>query len=261
MTARKHSPLMDHITLDHGPLDILSSALQSGSELAQERGIELSFETLDTLLDVNRLHAATWLPITPTYDPRFWRGDEENAFSIVGRNESGEIVATQALRVFDWPNTDFGREAEALRIFYLDPARDARPGEACEVTARATFHVSGRVALSGGIWIRPDYRGRRLTGLLVRMGRAYAIAKYNIEWNTAVMTEAVYAAGLSRQVGHTGVDQWLLWRNSRLADFVRLHFMWMSVPELIADLDASLGRERRNTVRPETDVVVHKRRA
>jgi hypothetical protein len=252
---------LDDIVLDYGPIKTLSESLLTGYELALQRGIRLSFESLDTLLDVNKLHADTWLPITPTYDARFWAGDEENAFAIVGRNDSGEIVATQAVRVFDWSSkTSFGQEAEALRIFYLDPDRHALPGESCEVTAKAAHLVTGRVALSGGIWFRPDYRGRRLTGLMVRMGRAYAVGAYDIRWNTAVMTESVYARGLSRQVGHTSVDQWLEWRNSRLGEHVRLHFMWMSVPEVLADLDAALGSVDERALRPERDAWVDQRR-
>jgi len=262
MTTHNHRPLLDDIVLDYGPLPILSSALLTGYELARQRGIQLSFESLDTLLDVNKLHADTWLPITPTYDPRFWRGDQENAFCIVGRNESGEIVATQALRVFDWtPATSFGKEAQGLRIFYLDPGRDALAGESCEVTAQSTFRINGRVALSGGIWFRPDYRGRRLTGLMVRMGRAYAIGKFGIQWNTAVMTQQVHAKGLSRQVGHTHVDQWLEWRNSRLGEHVRLHVMAMTVPEVLADLEATLAGDAEAVRPPERDVGVDEGRA
>jgi len=265
MTVNFGRPLLDEIVLDHGPLERLSRCLLAGDALARQHGISLSFESLDTLLEVNERHRDSWLPITPTYDPRVWRGDEHNAFAIVGRDTAGDIVTTHATRVFHWSSdTNFGNEANALRIFYRNPETDANPGEGCHVTAQSAFKVTGRVALGGGIWIRPDFRGSRLTQIMGRMGRAYVIGKYDITHHTAVMTETVYNRGLWRISGYPRVDHWLEWRNSRLAENVRLGFLEATIPEILDDIEATLvgGADRRDGTSPAAQRdsgIVHRR--
>jgi hypothetical protein len=196
--------------------------------------LTLSFENLERVAEVNKRNRDSWLPLFPTYDPEFWKGAEDKAFSIVGRNDDGEIVATQALRVFEWPETSFGAEAESLRLLYRDPKVHALAGESCVVTAKKAWRLSGRVTFSGGIWFRPDFRGRKLTGIMVRLGRAYAIAHHDITHNTAMMSETVFNKGLYKEVGYSNFDEWVEMRGSRLGTF-RLKLMWMDVPELLDD--------------------------
>jgi hypothetical protein len=54
-----------------------------------------------------------------------------------------------------------------------------RPGERCLVTAPATRRIRGRVVFSGAAWYRPDYRGRGLSAILPRVGKAYALARWS----------------------------------------------------------------------------------
>jgi len=255
MSVKFGRPLLDEVVLDYGPLERLSRCLIAGDAIARQHGITLSFETLETVVEINRRNGDSWLPITPTYDPSVWRGDDHNAFAIVGRDSAGEIVTTHATRVFHWStDTNFGAEANALRIFYRNPEADANSGESCHVTAPSAYKVTGRVALGGGIWIRPDFRGSRLTQLMGRMGRAYVIGKYDITHHTAVMTETVFNRGLWRISGYSRIDHWMDWRHSRLAERVRLCFLEMTIPETLDDLEATLigSVDRRSATSPVT---------
>ncbi len=232
---RTRPSFLDEIVIDHGPEQLLTSIFLRGDFEARSRGLRLTFENLATLAEVNRNNKESWLPLFPSFDPNFWQGDEHNAFAIVGRNQMGDVVATQALRVFHWNDTNFARETEALRLLYLRPESHQLDGERWTVTARHARTISGRVALSGGIWFRPDYRGRYLTGLMVRLGRAYAIARYDIDTLTAVMSESVFGKGLWKQVGHRHFDEWVEMHKSRVGT-MKLKFMWLSASEVVQDL-------------------------
>ena len=60
-------------------------------------------------------------------------------------------------------------------------------GQLCKVTTPAARRIGGVVFCAGSHWIRPDFRGRRLSHLLARLGRAYAIARWPIEWAIALV--------------------------------------------------------------------------
>jgi hypothetical protein len=84
--------------------------------------VTLSFATLDDLVVINRGNRDTWLPLIPIFDPAMGGTTAETGFVLLGRNSAGEVVATQAARLYDWPATCFHDEAASLRMFYADPA-------------------------------------------------------------------------------------------------------------------------------------------
>lgn len=243
LKEKQHVSLLDEVTINHGPLGLLSEFFLVAERMAFARGVSLSFAPLTEIAEVNRKNRDSWLPIVPVYDPKCWGQDDRNSFGIVGRNEDGEIVATQALRIYDWPNSNFKQEAESLRLFYRNPDQHKGRDECCRVSAAATERIKGRVALSGGIWFRPDYRGRRLTSIMVRLGRAYALGRWNIDYLTAVMIDKVFERGLSKEVGHTNIDQWIEVFGSPLGNF-RCKFMWFDMEEMIEDLARFLSANR-----------------
>jgi hypothetical protein len=179
----------------------------------------------------------------------------EQAYCILGRNAAGEVVATQAGRLFSWPDTSFYEEARSLRLFYDDPARQALPREVCDVTAMATKAVSGRVVFSGGGWYRPDYRKRWLAAILPRISRAYAYTRWHTDFTTTVMDKGVFDGGFGRRAGYTNADWVLDWRNTPLGDMY-LGFLWMDPGQLLGDL-----REFLKSFDAQVDAVVDHRRA
>ena len=131
---------------------------------------------------------------------------EEDTFCIVGRNALGDIVATQAARLYHWDGTTFHDEAESLRLFYADPAALKRRSEAVEVTAPAARRITGRVVFAGGAWYRPDFRGRQLAQILTRISRAYAYTRWQHDYHTSIMAEEVCRGGMPERSGYTKVD-------------------------------------------------------
>ena len=72
---------------------------------------------------------------------------------VLGLNHAGEVVATQAARLYVLTVTSLFDEATSLRhLFYPRPDLQAREGESCAVSALAARAISGRIAFSGAAW-------------------------------------------------------------------------------------------------------------
>ena len=130
-------PLLSDITVEHGPADLLGRFFLKADTAARQRGITLSFAPMQDLVEVNRRNRETWRPLLPLFDPASGGITDDNSFCILGRNAKGEVVATQAARLYDWADTSFHEEAASLRLFYADPARLKSEREQVEVTAPA----------------------------------------------------------------------------------------------------------------------------
>src|SRR5215813_2931016 len=116
-------PLLSDITVEHGPVDLLGRLFLKADTAARRRGVTLSFAPMQDLMDVNRANPETWRPLLPLFDPACGGITDDNSFCILGHNAKGEVVATQAARLYDWADTSFHEEASSLRLFYAEPAR------------------------------------------------------------------------------------------------------------------------------------------
>ena len=158
--------LLDGITLDYGPIDLLGRFFLQADTALRARGITLNFGTLDDLVAVNRRNPDTWRPLISIFDPAFGAIHNDNSFVLLGRDRAGQVVATQAARLYAWGNTNFAKEATSLRLFYPDPSAQCLPNEKVVVTAKSAERVQGSVVFSGGVWFDPSHRGQFLTGIL-----------------------------------------------------------------------------------------------
>jgi hypothetical protein len=246
---------LNDITVEHGPIDLLGRFFLKAEQAARRRGVFLSFDTFENLLETNERNRASWRPLIPVFNPKNGGLTAENSFCILGRSSEGEVVAAHAGRLYSWPDTTYYDEATAFRLFYTDPDNMKCPGEECEITAQSTRDISGNVVFSGAAWYRPDYRGRHLSAILPRVGKAYALTRWNPDAIVSMMVEDVYARGFAPRFGYNNVDWEILMRNSALGN-VRLAFIWMNTQHLIEEVS------RFSTQLPaEIDSRVLKRRA
>lgn len=235
------------VTMQPGVRPVVGRYLPAAVEAVRRHGIELSLATFEELVATNVGNRSSWTPLTPVFDPACNDLTSDNAFCVLGRNGQGEVVATQAVRVFDWRGSTFHEEAESMRLFYADPGRMRADGEGVTVTAPAARRVSGMVAYSGAGWYRPDFRHGRLSGLLPRISRALTVARFPVDYTTAVMHENAVATGLIARSGHRNVDWEVRTRNFRAGNG-RCAFLWLSRADILDDLEiAALG------VAPEVD--------
>ena len=238
-TANAATILAD-ITIDHGPERLLVPLFLRIENAVRQLGLRLSFASLDTLAAVNAANRDSWMPLFPVYRPDMWPSASGDTFSLLASEPGGRTIATLAVRTYDWPSSTFHAEAVSLRLFYGDVGRFRGPDERCEVSAAATRTVSGRVALAGAVWVHPDWRKHaQLMVLMPRFARAYALARWNIDFYTLLMTEGVYKGGLTRKTGMRNID-WSVDMHGCPLGNLRLGFLWMDRADLHEDLERCL---------------------
>ena len=70
---------------------------------------------------VNKANKASWRPSLPIFDPQCGRFEAEATLCLLGRNEEGEVVLSQAARFFDWRNTSFYEEGNQPALVLSRP--------------------------------------------------------------------------------------------------------------------------------------------
>jgi hypothetical protein len=253
--------LPDALTIKHGPAELLARFVLEGDKLGRQLGISFRLRhDFDELMYLNQRQVArgSWFRLVNMFNPDFTDLSPENSYWISGENEHGEIVVTQAGRVYSWPETTLREEARLM--FY----GGREQGQRCLVAAETAAAITGVVFYGGSIWVRPDLRGRHLSRLLPRLGRAYAIARWPIDWGISFVAPVLVEKGIAAGYGykHAGGSIFFpgspwgdlevvlvsLSRDEAYDDFA--DFLLSGMAEL-ADLPPSWRDERVMNVSPE----------
>lgn len=231
-----------HLKIKYGPVGLLGRFFLWADTAARDRGVTLSFGTLQELIEANRNNSDSWRPLVPVFDESLGGVTPETAFVLIGRNKFGEVVTTQAARIYDWPATSLKDEASSMRMFYADPDAALARGDRCEVATPVAETITGRVVYSGGVWFRPDFRGKDLATILPRISRAYAFTRWNSDFTIGVMADAVIAGGVAERVGYANLVHSCIELVASPLGEIRLGLGWMQPDELLADLAAIMDR-------------------
>ena len=137
-----------------------------------------------------------WYPLMRMFDHERNDLTPENSYWISGENEDGEIVATHAGRVHYWPESTL--KAEADHMLY----GEHNDSKHCVVTAPDAKKITGVVVYGGSAWVRPDFRGNRLSQLLPRIGRACALARWPIDWGISIVAPVLVEKGVAAGYGY-----------------------------------------------------------
>lgn len=191
--------LPDAVTIKHGPAALLAKFLLEGDKAARRVGIRLRLRhDFAELLRLNtrKVGNGTWYPLMRMFNPEYSHLVPANSYWVSGEDEYGEIVTTHAGRVHYWPGTTLDQEANNMLYGGSD---EGRP---CVVTAPDAKLITGVVVYGGSAWVRPDYRGRRLSQLLPRIGRAYALSRWPIDWGISIVAPILVEKGIAAGYGY-----------------------------------------------------------
>ncbi|HZS84927.1 MAG TPA: hypothetical protein VFA50_18765 [Stellaceae bacterium] len=249
--------LPDQITVHHGPRERLARFFLEADLAARSRGVHLYLHAdLSSLVEFNR-RAPNWGTLVPIFRPDCGLVTSESAFWIEGRTASGETVATQAGRLFEWPRSTLVEEFGSLRALYADPEPRREAGERWTVTAPSAGRITGRVTFSGAGWYHPAFRGIGLSSILPRISRLYAFTRWNTDYTISMVDPVLTRKGVVASYGYTRIEKEVALRGSFRGD-TSFDLVWMPQAELLADLDAYLSipaaKRVRSTEAPETKV-------
>jgi hypothetical protein len=224
--------LPDALTVKHGPARLLATFVLEGDKAARQTGIRLRLRVdFHELVYVNkeRTLRGDWFRLVDMFNPEYCDLSAENSYWISGEDKNGEVVLTQAGRIFYWPGTTL--EDEARLMFYGGHDR----GQQCVVTAPAAKSITGVVFCAGSHWIRPDFRGIHFSQLLGRLGRAYALARWPVDSAIALITPALVEKGVATGYGYRHQSRSIRFPASPLGD-LELVVNYLSASEAYADL-------------------------
>jgi hypothetical protein len=250
-------PLLKGAWIERGPRDLIGRYLLGAAEAARLLGISLHMgRGLHRLVAINRANLASWAPLMPALQPDRNGATAENVIYLEGRDAQGGVVITEMVRRYQWHGTSFKEEFESRRFLYADPATEGRENEICVAAASIARQITGGCQWYGGLWCRPDWRGRGLTALIPRVLRALALTTWDLETYAFGLVEiaAVEAGVLSNyQYDHNRHQPGAYIRNS-YRPAVDWHLVWRSRQDVIDDLAAQCGATttRRTADRPDT---------
>lgn len=229
--------LLTDLRIEYGPLGLLGRFFLKADEAARARGVTLVLASLEDLRTVNEQNQDSWGALMPMFDTALPVFRPDRSLCILGYNSDGDVVATQAARVYDLRDINLKGASEDLSLFYgsATPPKDAF----CRVTARSAEDITGRVAYSGCGWYRRDYRGRLLSMILPRISRALALALWDTDFTVSFVDWILVEKGVTDRYGYHNNDDGVLLRGIIEADFPGA-LAWMHREELLNDLQAFL---------------------
>jgi len=224
--------LPDALTIKHGPRDLLARFTLAGDRIARSMGIRLRLRhDFENFVTLNKFEVArgNWYPLVDIFQPAHGGLSAENGYWISGETDDGEVVVTQAGRIYFWPTTTLADEAAAM--FY-----GGRPeAGSCIVKAEAAHKIGGVVFFGGAVWVRPDFRRNGLSKLMPRLGRAYAAARWPIDWGISLVKPELVEKGVATGYGYKHESHSLFFPGHPLGD-LEVVLVYLSRDEAYEDL-------------------------
>ncbi len=179
--------------------------------------------------------------ISPIFDPEESHVSSANAFWLIGRNTSGEIVLTQAIKLV--------RVGERGLLDHLrNNLSDYRPkGDRLDIaksqinlTERAA-ELSGDLCYYGELWIKRTYRGSCLTAVMPRLMFATAISKWSPNVVFGIMEPLAACKGLAAREGFMHLEQGgLHWWDRDTSETFEEWLVWTTRDDFIFNMRVSM---------------------
>ncbi len=230
--------LPDALTIKHGPAPLLARFVLEGDKAARRMGLRLRLRhDFPALLYLNRQEIArgSWFRLVNMFNPECSDVSPENAFWVSGEDETGEIVVTWAGRVYYWPESNLAEQACAM--FY---GRD--DGQPYRVATTEVDQITGVVLSAGSVWVRPEHRGKQLSQLFPRIGRAYACSRWPIDWTISYVAPILVEKGVAAGYGQKNFAHSIFYPDSPWGD-LEVVVAYTATADIYRDLTDFMAKE------------------
>lgn len=177
-------------------------------------------------------------PVSTTFNPEYSDLDEKNSIWMIGKDTTGEIVFTQAIRLLDLEGNDlewyFSKKLDELRV----PGFNHDPDRICWRLTEDAARIAGNVAYHGELWLKGGpmgIRGGSMATLITRLMILVAIVRLHPDFFFGLQAPLVSCKGLGAREGYMRQEQrtivwheretgkrhedWLVWMSRKEAEF------------------------------------------
>jgi hypothetical protein len=245
--------LPDALTVKYGPAPLLSRFVLEGDQAVRDIGMRLRVRhDFADLVQINRQLVAEklWYPLINMFDPEYTELSPEDSFWLSGEDDRGNIIMTWAARVFYWPDTTL---ADHVGVMLCDKTGLPRPAKMTGEVAQGLQEISGVVFWGGSLWIHPDFRHRRLSPLIGRIGRAFAVSRWPLDWVMCLVERKTVKAGLAAGYGYRHMIGGIYFPGSQFKDEVVA--VYLSVDEAYADFSRFLAEKLSKSANGEPEAL------
>ncbi len=246
---------INEIEVVHGPPSVLGRFFLRADQAVRDVGIVLKFGTFEELAATNDANRESWPALTPLFDHRLCRISPETGVCIIGRDETGKVVAASAARSIDLGRATLKQKAESLELFYPDKSPQERAGYSCSLTAPSAETVRGEIIYSGATWFHPSVRRLGLARLIPKLSRSAAATKWGANFIFSFVTTELIQRNIPAAYGYRNLEWGLDLKRSGTPLYSGA-LIWMDQAELHASLSDFV-----DGLEAQIDVGVRQRRA
>lgn len=185
----------------------------TGLSILERIGIDLQvgsdFEEYRTLLAEGRPDHILGAP----FDPLRHDLNSVNAFWVIGRDASGKIMHTQALRLLDLNGVSVGTYLRKAFLEFPPSGLDLDLNRSRYKAGPGAKQIFGKVVYHGEVWMGGDpgqFRGSGISSLLGRYAFLSAIQKWNPDYMIGFMPKPVANKGFVSRQGYMHVEPYAL---------------------------------------------------
>ena len=213
--------------------DILYSQIRYVSvitQIAESRGIQIrvstDFHEFQRALE-NEREAP---PIYPVFDPACSYVDRTNGFWIMGVNDRGELVHTQAMRRLDLSGHTLAEHLKLHHQKYVIQGNPIDQVRSIYDRAPAWQGIMGTVCYHGQLWLKGGqggYRDQAMTALLPRLALAMGLMEWSPDFIFGFISPLLACRGLAAREGYAHMEPGI-WHVPEGHDAAQTWLVWMS---------------------------------
>ena len=141
----------------------------------------------------------------PPFDPKNHALNASNGFWLIGRNEDGELIHTQAAKKVTLHGKTLAEHLRTHFKFFPPPLPEVDVQKSRFRATPGAHKINGNVVYHGEVWMAPEkgrYRGVGLSTVLARSGLLEVMRRWSPDYMYGFMLRSVAFKGFAERMGY-----------------------------------------------------------